>query len=79
MFYSAYQWNAYWSGQYQIKRAALVVPQPPVSYGGGGIVKYKHHFDRSLMDNVDRVLRRRKEEEEIVMIIAIAVTKRMIH
>lgn len=37
------------------------------------------NFDRSLMESVDRKLRRRKDEEEIVALIAVAVTKRMLH
>jgi len=37
------------------------------------------NFDRSLMAEVDRKLRRRKEEEELVIILAVAVTKRLLH
>lgn len=36
-FYSAYQWNAYWSGQYQIARAVETAEQPS---GGSGYPVY---------------------------------------
>lgn len=37
------------------------------------------NFDRSLMESVDKVMKRRRDEEDIVMLLAIAVTKKMLH
>ena len=37
------------------------------------------NFDRSLMESVDKVMRRRRDEEEILCIIVNAVTKGLLH
>jgi len=65
-------WGARLAGSFAGKIEPAVIPQEEHR-------QFFANFDRSLMAEVDRKLRRRKEEEELVIILAVAVTKRLLH
>lgn len=53
MFYSAYQWNAYWSGQYQIKRAVVAeVSEQSV----GGSANTEKYYEK-LKNRTEKIIR----------------------